>query len=232
MAARRDPDEEEAGPERTCIVTRAKGAPEALVRFVVGPGDIVVPDVRGRLPGRGAWVTGSAAAVEQAVRRGAFPRAFKRAVTVAPTLVEDVEALLAGDAVAALAMANKAGKVLAGAFKIESGLRKHAMAALLHAREASPDGIRKLDGAARRETPDGRVPPRTLQIFDSAQMDLALGRVHVIHAALLVGGTSEAALNKADRLHAYRVATLPPKTGKATESPRTPDQTGADAIRP
>ncbi len=49
-----------AGSERTCIVNRRSGSPDGLVRFVVGPEGDVVPDVKARLPGRGAWVTATA----------------------------------------------------------------------------------------------------------------------------------------------------------------------------
>ena len=44
-------------PERTCIVTRRAAAPAELIRFVVAPDGEVVADLKGRLPGRGAWVT-------------------------------------------------------------------------------------------------------------------------------------------------------------------------------
>jgi predicted RNA-binding protein YlxR (DUF448 family) len=67
-------------PERTCIVTREAGGPAELMRFVLGPGDEVVPDLRNKLPGRGAWVTPTAAAVGEAVRRKLFARAFKQPV--------------------------------------------------------------------------------------------------------------------------------------------------------
>jgi uncharacterized protein len=39
-----------------CIVTRSRGEPDDLVRFVCGPDGTVVPDIRCELPGRGVWV--------------------------------------------------------------------------------------------------------------------------------------------------------------------------------
>ena len=54
-------------PERTCIVTRVAQAPEAMIRFVRGPDGRVVPDLRARLPGRGAWVSARRDAVATAV---------------------------------------------------------------------------------------------------------------------------------------------------------------------
>ena len=44
-------------PERTCIVTRAVKPVAELIRFVLGPDDQVVPDLKHKLPGRGVWVT-------------------------------------------------------------------------------------------------------------------------------------------------------------------------------
>jgi hypothetical protein len=40
--------------------------------------------------------------------------------------------------------------------------------------------------------------------FTSLQLDLALGRMNVIHAALLAGGPSENALARCTALEAYR----------------------------
>ena len=53
------------GPLRTCIATGEQGAPERMIRFVVGPEGDVVPDLARRLPGRGLWVQAERAAVEQ-----------------------------------------------------------------------------------------------------------------------------------------------------------------------
>ena len=198
-----DIDADETGPERTCIVTREKGDPRAMVRFVVAPDGGVVPDIRARLPGRGAWVGARAGVVELAVKRKSFPRAFKREVTVAPGLAAQVDDLLARDALQALALANKAGKVICGATKVESALGSGPVAALIHASNGSADGVRKVDAAARR-SPTGDSNVMRVQIFTSEQLDLALGRANVIHAALTVGGASDAFLQRAARLEHFR----------------------------
>ena len=66
--------------ERMCIVTRAVKAPDELLRFVLSPEDQVTPDIKRKLPGRGVWVTADRPTVEQAARKGAFARGFKRKV--------------------------------------------------------------------------------------------------------------------------------------------------------
>ena len=137
-------------PERTCILTRQPGAPGDLMRFVLGPDGAVVPDIRHKLPGRGAWVTPTAAAVREVVKRKLFARAFKAEVNVPADLAETVDAALVRDLVGALSLANKAGAVTAGFGKVEAALRDGAACALIHAREAAEDGRRKLAGALRK----------------------------------------------------------------------------------
>ena len=83
-----------------------------MIRFVLGPGETVVPDIRRKLPGRGVWVTASAARVEEAVKRQAFARGFKKKVGAPENLAAEVEALLTQDCLQALSIANKAGQVV------------------------------------------------------------------------------------------------------------------------
>ncbi len=203
-----NPRDDEQGPERTCVVTRRKGDPQTMIRFVLGPDAIVVPDIRRKLPGRGVWVGGNAGLVAQAVRKGAFSRGFKTKVEVPPALASQTEDLLAGDCLQALAMANKAGVVVTGFAKVESALAGGTVAALLHASDGGEDGIRKIDGAARRHS-EGRAKPRSVKLFSSGQLDLALGRTNVIHAALVAGPVSEAFLTRCQRLRIYRSEASP-----------------------
>ncbi len=208
---------DEKGPERTCIVTRTKGEPRHMMRFVAGPDGTVVPDLRARLPGRGAWVTARADVVATAVKRRSFSRAFKRDVLADPALASQIEGLMIEDSLGALAFANKAGLILAGAFKIEGAVGSGRVLAILHAREGSADGIRKIDALGRRHLGVGAAPPASLQIFSSEQMDLALGRTNVVHAAVLVGGASVAFLEKAARLQRYCGTGTPGVTGGASD---------------
>ncbi|MDK0522611.1 YlxR family protein [Streptomyces sp. ML-6] len=65
-----------ACPERTCVGCRERAAKSELLR-IVAEGNACVPDPRGTLPGRGAYVHPVPACLDLAVRRRAFPRAFK-----------------------------------------------------------------------------------------------------------------------------------------------------------
>ncbi|MGQ4512683.1 DUF448 domain-containing protein [Streptomyces sp. DW26H14] len=65
-----------ACPERTCVGCRERAAKNDLLRIVVIAGQCV-PDQRGTLPGRGAYVHPALGCLDLAVRRRAFPRAFR-----------------------------------------------------------------------------------------------------------------------------------------------------------
>ncbi len=203
MLAMAEPDEAEAGPERTCIVTRTKGAPEDMIRFVLGPGEAVTPDIRRKLPGRGVWITAKAALVAEAVRKHAFARGFKKKVVASENLAAEVEALLTTDCLQALSIANKAGAVTAGFGKVEEAIAGGVVAGLVHASDGGADGARKLGQSLRRRFGDSEARPR-IGLFRSDQLDLALGRANVIHAALLSGAASEAFLARCRRLAMYR----------------------------
>jgi predicted RNA-binding protein YlxR (DUF448 family) len=200
--------DEENGPERTCIVTRRKGDPADMIRFVLGPDRMVVPDIRRKLPGRGVWVDARRALVGEAVKRQAFARGFKAKVAVSATLAAETEALLARDCLQALSLANKAGVVVAGFAKVEAMIASGKAGVVVHAIDAGADGIRKIDGVLRRSR-DEASSPVSIKLFDSNQLDLALGRTNVIHAALAAGPASEAFLSRCLRLSLYRSEELP-----------------------
>jgi hypothetical protein len=211
-------DEAEKGPFRTCLATRAVLPVERMVRFVVGPGDAVVPDIRARLPGRGAWVTADRAAIADAARRKLFARAFRTAVVVPPTLVADVERLLLLDARQALAMANKAGLVVQGFAKVEAAIAGRKAVALVTARDGAADGRRKLIAAILRThgRPDG-IP--TIDQLAGDEMSLALGRENAIHAALLAGAAGDAFVTRVRRLESFRSETPSAQGPDAGETP-------------
>lgn len=190
--------------ERSCVVTRQVHEPSEMIRFVLSPTGEVVPDLKRKLPGRGVWVTAEAKYIAEALRKGAFGRGFKAKVQAAPDLVERIEELLARDALQFLALANKAGVVVTGAAKIEAALAKGPVALVLHARDASADGVRKLGQAFTRILGDGAQAVPRLRLFDAAQMDLALGRSNVIHAALKASAAADAFYERCQRLELYR----------------------------
>jgi predicted RNA-binding protein YlxR (DUF448 family) len=186
---------------RMCIVTRNVRPVDELVRFVIAPDGTVVPDLKGRLPGRGVWVTATADAIDMAERRRLFARGFHETVRVAPGLSARTDERMLAGLVGALGMARKAGTVVTGFAKVEAALASGKAIGLIHASDAADDGIKKIESAARRSGL-GALP--VIRPLSSDQLDLALGGANVIHAALLAGGPSEAVLERASALARFR----------------------------
>ncbi len=212
MLAQVQPAELDAGPrkiaagdDRFCAATGASRPAADMIRFVVAPDGAVVPDLKRKLPGRGVWVTATRQALGLAIARKAFARSFKRELRVSPELIATTERLLERAALDALAMAHKAGRIAIGFGKADAALAAHGpVIGLVHAADAAADGVRKLDAARRRaggEKPDKIV---VIATFSSVQLDLALGRTNVIHAALLAGSESQTFLARAGRLVQFR----------------------------
>jgi predicted RNA-binding protein YlxR (DUF448 family) len=207
---------------RMCAVSREVRPIDELIRFVVAPSGEVMADLKRKLPGRGLWVSASRLAVAEAVRRHQFSKGFKRDVRAAATLAADTEALLARSAVDALAMAAKAGQVISGFSKVEDALsgRRSPVQALIHASDGAADGIRKLDALAlQNEGNRGEsLPIPIVTALTSTELDLALGRANVIHAALLAGPASKTFLSRSQILVRYRSADDDKATGTAARN--------------
>jgi len=192
------------GTERHCALTRELKPVSDMIRFVLGPAGEVVPDVKRKLPGRGIWITGGRGALEEAVKRNIFARGFKRDVRVAGDLAVATERLLERAALDALAVASKAGQVVTGFAKVEAAITHGDVAALLHASDAADDGTRKLDAALRRKAAEKPGETATIDLFSGGQLDLALNRPNVVHAALLAGPAGETFLARVMRLKRFR----------------------------
>ena len=192
------------GTERHCALTRELKPVAEMIRFVVSPAGEVVPDIKRKLPGRGIWLTGTRDAVEQAVKRNVFTRGFKRDLRVARDLAAVAERLIERAALDALAIAGKGGRVVAGFAKVETALREDNVEALIHASDAAADGTRKLDAGLQRKMPEKPREIAIIDLFSGGQLDLALNRPNVVHAALLAGPGSETFLARAMRLKRFR----------------------------
>lgn len=234
MLALADPDLDN-GPRtdrsatmRMCAVTREVRPIGELIRFVVSPQGEVMADLKRKLPGRGMWVQASRRTVAEAVRRNQFSKGFKRDIRAAATLPADTEVLLVRSATEALAMVAKARQVVSGFSKVEGALRDGQAQALIHASDGAADGIRKLDGIVRQKHGNSgesqEFPQENLiefpivNVLTSAELDLALGRSNVIHAALLAGPASKTFLSRCQILVRYRMADDDKTAGAARNS--------------
>jgi uncharacterized protein len=217
----RGPRDAAAARARLCVATREIKPVDDMIRFVVGPDRAVVPDLKRKLPGRGVWVTGRRDAIAGAVRGNAFRRGFKTDVTVSKNLPDLVAQLLERSVLDALAMAHKAGCIVAGFAKVEAAIASSEIAALIVAEEAGKDGRQKIAGAIKRRFGDRAEHIVTIVGFASAQLDLALGRPNVVHAALLAQRPSQTVLARWRVLERFRTV------GPDPESNTEPLDTGA-----
>jgi predicted RNA-binding protein YlxR (DUF448 family) len=183
-------------PERRCIVTRAVQPRAGLIRFVAGPDDVVVPDLAGKLPGRGMWVSADRAALGQAAAKGHFARAAKRQVKAPADLAERVEELLAARVVDLVAMARKAGQAVAGLEKVKAALVAGEARLLLQAADGSSRE------RAQLRPPEGENT--LVSCLFAHELGVAFARDRVIHAAVLAGGLSDRVRDEALRLSGIR----------------------------
>ncbi|MEH2511574.1 putative RNA-binding protein YlxR (DUF448 family) [Nitrobacteraceae bacterium AZCC 1564] len=205
-----------SGTERMCAVTRQVAPIDDLIRFALSPTGEVVPDLKRKLPGRGLWVSLSHAAVAEAGRRNVFAKSFKRTVQVPKTLADDIDRLMVRGLVEALAMAAKAGQVVSGFSKVEEAIDGGQAVALIHARDGAADGIRKLNGklAARMQAnPSDSTDLPVVSALSTDELDLALGRANVVHAALLAGPASKTFLTRCQTLSRFRITAGSKTTG-------------------
>lgn len=167
---------------------------EALIRFALGADGEVTPDIGRRLGGRGVWLTASRTIVEDAARRGVFAKGFKRNARPRPDLAEETGRALLEAAIAALSAASRAGLVAV-----------EPEAAGLAFRDGRTIGaIEACDSAIVGGFASNSWDLPVIRAFTKAQLDLALGRPNVVHAALLAGPASTLFLTRCDGLVRYR----------------------------
>lgn len=194
---------------RECALTRETKSVEDLVRFVVSPEGLLLPDIDAKAEGRGVWVTLGHKAVAEAVKKKAFARSLKTNVTVPDDLAGLTGQHLEKRFLGALSMTRKAGQIVTGATKVKQAIEAGEVIALVTATDAAEDGRKKMTGslrgyekAAEEAGFDGVSTPH-LELLDSTQLGLALGLENVIHAALTKGAAAQSALEKGLRLARY-----------------------------
>jgi hypothetical protein len=189
------------GPDRKCIATGEVQPRFGLIRFVVGPERQIMPDILGKLPGRGIYVAADRAALETAVKKKLFARAAKGQVALPDGLVEEVERQLARRVVDLISLQRKGGRAVAGYEKVKAWLQQEEAEVLIQASDGSDRGKSKLS------TPHfGHY----IGWLTADELGLAFGRQTVIHGALASGGLTKRVVEEAQRLKGVRVK----ETGK------------------
>ena len=201
-------EKEQDDPERKCIVSGDSQPKTGLVRFCIGPDNSVVPDILGRLPGRGIYVAADRAAITKAATKGLFSRAARQSVTVPSGLADLVESLLARRVVDLISMCRKANAAVMGYEKVKDWLQSGKARVVVQASDGSERGktkLRPLEG-------EGRF----IGLLTAGELGLAFGRERAIHAALGAGGLTTRVVEEAARLSGLRIAQPDEQDGGST----------------
>jgi predicted RNA-binding protein YlxR (DUF448 family)/ribosomal protein L30E len=187
------------GPLRRCLATRAVLPKEAMIRFVLGPDGVVVPDLAARLPGRGMWLSAKAAVLEEARAKRLFARAAKAEARVPEGLGAVIVAGLEGRVASTLGLARRAGQAVCGFVKAREWVAGGRAGLVVTARDGAADGRRKLLA--------GSAVPAVAPL-DAASLGAVFGREHVVHVALAPGRLAGAVAADAARLAGMRGDTV------------------------
>jgi predicted RNA-binding protein YlxR (DUF448 family) len=213
--------------ERKCILTGDRADPETLIRLAIGPDGQVLPDLRAKAPGRGAWIGVSRGELESALARGklkgALARAFKDgALTIPDALPAMIEDGLRKALLDRLGLEARASMALTGSEKIDVACRKGQVHLLLHAADAAADGNRKLDQALRvgQEAEGTDLAGITLPV-DRNALSMAMGRDNVVHIAVIDSRAASRLRAAIGRLESY--------LGCANGAPAQAEHDSADA---
>jgi uncharacterized protein len=182
--------------ERRCIVTKDTLPTSDLIRFVLGPDDVVTPDISERLPGRGMWVVANRDALTKAIDQDLFSKAAKQKVNIPDNLIDLSERLIVKRAIDLLSMARKSGHAICGFEKTKSAMMSDRWYILLQAKDGSAPQKQKIRPSA--------VANSYISWLTAQELGLAFGRENVIHAAVSKGGLSARILLEANRLAGFR----------------------------
>jgi predicted RNA-binding protein YlxR (DUF448 family) len=166
------------------------------MRFVAGPDGEVVPDICGKLPGRGLWITPQRDIIDKACRSNLFAKAAKAPLKASRDLAQLVEDLLVSRCLELLGLANRAGQAVAGFEKVKAWLHGGQAGILIQAGDSGADGRQKLLALARKAAPDAVM----VEGFSAAELGRALGHDARVHVAVAPGGVAQQLVVELGRL--------------------------------
>jgi predicted RNA-binding protein YlxR (DUF448 family) len=170
-----------------------------MIRFVLDPQGRLVPDLAGRLPGRGLWIVPRRDMIARAIQKRLFAKAAKAAVELPPDLEEQLEQLMRRRCLDTLALARRAGEAVAGHDRVQGWLERGRVAVLLEAKDASEAGRKRMLGLAKA-IGDG---PAVYQLFSAAELGRTFGRDNAVHVAVAEGGLAAKLRCEAARLEEF-----------------------------
>lgn len=200
--------------QRRDVASGESADTDSMIRFVVSPDGILVPDVAHKLPGRGIWIRSDRPGLEIAIRKNIFSKAARRQVKADPGLVDQVHGLLRRRCLDLLGLARREGLLISGYEKILSNVKAKKIAWLIEATDGSADGRNRILAANRAAQGNAKI----CGCFDNSDLSLALGLENAIHIALLPGRRVERWSSEMKRLSGFE-----PLVPAAWDGPGGPD---------
>ena len=186
------------GGSRRCIVDGGDLSRDEGIRFVVGPGNNIVPDILAKLPGRGLWVGAGRPQVDAAVEKNRFARAARRQVAVTPDLSDQVELLLAKRCIDLIALARRAGEAVAGFEKTKAWIKDGTGSVLVQAEDCAQNARDKFKALSKGSP--------VVRVLRAEELGRAFGRDRAVHVVLAHGGLADKLRTEARRLNGFRTA--------------------------
>ena len=195
--------------QRRCLLTGEAMPRAGLIRLALAPDGSIVPDLSGKLPGRGGWISVDRALFQTVTARkrlhGALARALKtNALRLPDDLAAMIQSGLTQRLLSRLGLENRAGNLIFGADRVREQLARGKVLMLLHAADARPDGADRLDGMARAvgESLEADIPHRRLP-FGRDALSAALGRENVVHVAIIDAAAAARVMADLERLAGF-----------------------------
>ncbi len=179
-------------PQRTCLGCRQVKDKAQLMRFVCSPDGEILADLKGRLPGRGAYLCNNRDCIEAAVSKKQFDRTFRQVCqpVTGAQLVEGIAQILLAHLASLLGMARKSAKFVAGSNAVLDALnRKGLLAVIVLARDISP----QIGEKVRRKAEYQKIV--TTKLFNKAELGRILGRAERSVVGLPDGKLADAFLD-------------------------------------
>ncbi len=195
---RRAPDWEnrDAEPLRRCIATGTVQPAAGMIRLVLGPDGTVVPDLAGRLPGRGFWLSARRDAVKTACGKNLFAKAAKARAVAPPELDQEIERQLVRRCQDILGFARRAGQTAAGFEKAAAMVRSGNAGLVMEAADGASNGRAKMAAIARS------IP--LIGVLTGIELGAAAGRDFAVHVAVQSGPIAEKLRLETARLQGFR----------------------------
>jgi predicted RNA-binding protein YlxR (DUF448 family) len=161
---------------RKCIVSGEVMEKEQLIRFVNSPDNIIIPDFKNRLGGKGVWVEAKKSILAKAIEKNSFAKALKTKIKVDKTLLEMVEKAYLKKGLDYISFAKKAGVLITGFEKVKEIIIKDKILFLIEAKDSDGDGKSKMLKIA------SKLP--IFELYKTEELDKALNKINTVHIAI------------------------------------------------